>query len=213
MDVESLVTSWQKRLVAMEDDRPFRFVDTTRSEAERYLASRRTFRGFSEAEIAEAEARLQGTFPHVFRTYLLRMGQSPGALFTGSDLAALGELHEFRQSAIELFREVGVTCELPSHAAVFLFHQGYSLAYVVADGSADGPVYTYADDQDAPHVGATSFADFVEAELAACEEAHRGLRATGGYYLRVDRSGGAMHFPALASGERALDRPDCFDSE
>lgn len=213
MDTELLVTSWQTRLVAMIDDRPFRFLDTTRRDAERYLAERKTFCGFSEEEIAAAEARLGGEFPRVFRTYLRRMGRAPGELFCGSDLAEVADLAEFREVALELFRGSDVTTSLPTNAAVFLLHQGYSLAYVVADGSEDGPVFTYAEGENAPRIGAPTFAAFVDGELTACEEGQRELRAAGGYYLRVEGSGGAIHFPARASGERPLDGPDRFASE
>lgn len=213
MDAEALITAWQNRLVAMVDERPFRFVGTTRQEAERYLQKSKTFRGFSEEEVTAAESVLGGAFPQVFRTYLRRMGRYPGELFVGSDLAPLAQLGEFRETALELFRDSGVTSSLPTHAAVFLLHQGYSLAYVLADGGEDGPVYTYAEDEDAPRLGATTFRDFVDAKLAFSEEVHRNWRAEGGYYLRVEGGGSTMHFPARASGERPLDGPDRFVSE
>jgi len=89
-----------KRLTAMADDPPFRFVDTPERDADAYLKRLKTFAGYSEPEVARAELRLGLVFPTVFRTFLLFMGRDRGELLAGSDLARVEDFEKFRANAI-----------------------------------------------------------------------------------------------------------------
>src|SRR4051812_30554859 len=113
MDAGSIIADWKRRLT--------------------------TFVGYPEPEVAEAEARLGVRFPAVFRQYLFEMGQSPGDLFRGSDLAVIAEFEQFRADALELLAETDPALTLPPEAVVLLFHQVYTFVYLLAIGGFDSP--------------------------------------------------------------------------
>lgn len=77
MEARAIFEGICKRLTAMADDPPFRFVDTSERDAEAYLQRMKTFVGYSEQEVARTEERLGVVFPTLFRTYLLVMGRPP----------------------------------------------------------------------------------------------------------------------------------------
>ncbi|MEL7116679.1 MAG: hypothetical protein AAGP08_14040, partial [Pseudomonadota bacterium] len=86
MDATAVIDQIQARLQAVAAARPFRFRATWRADAEAHLARLSTLEGYTEAEIAHAEAVYQRPFPTVFRTNLARMGRRHIDLFRGTDL-------------------------------------------------------------------------------------------------------------------------------
>src|SRR5437764_14528484 len=87
MDAKLITAGWKERLLAMVDNPPYVFRDTPEHLIEQHRRRLTTFVGYSEEEVAGAEKCLGVRFPDVFRTYLLKMGRSPGELFRGSELA------------------------------------------------------------------------------------------------------------------------------
>jgi len=206
-EARALIDDVCKRLTAMADDPPFRFVDTPERDAEAYLKRLKTFAGYSEPEVARAEQRLGVVFPTVFRTFLLSMGRDRGELLAGSDLAGVEGFEKFRANAIELMSKSRADESLPPNAVVFLFHQGYSFAYLIADGAFDSAVHHYTERDRGPSVVAPGFAAFLDAELRLAEQVHRQSHEHGGYYLTIDGGYVTQTHPALNSGDRPLDKP------
>jgi hypothetical protein len=189
----------------MADDPPFRFVDTPNRDAEGYLQRMRTFLGYPEEEIALAEHRLGVSFPAVFRQFLLLMGRQRGELLVGSDLAGLEDFEEFRAEAVQLMAESGADVPLPANAVVFLSHQGYTFAFLIADGSFDSAVHQYTEGDRQASVVAPGFAAFLDAELGLAEQVHRQAHERGGYYLTVAGKSVTRTYPALDIGDRPLE--------
>jgi hypothetical protein len=103
--------------------------------------------------------------------------------------------------------ETDPTLTLPPEAVVFLFHQGYTFVYLITVGGFDGPVMQWTEKEREPRQVAPTFADIVDAELRLKESNNRAFREQGGYYLTLHSDGGAAQsHPALASGDRPLDR-------
>ena len=208
MDAASIIAGWKRRLVALADRPEYVYRNTPQPLIEREYQRLTTFVGYPEAEVAAAEQRLGVRFPAVFRQYLLEMARSPGDLFCGSDLAGLAEFEQFRADALSLLAETDPALTLPPEAVVFLFHQGYTFAYVLAVGGFDGPPMQWMETQREPRQAATGFAAMVDAELQLMERNNQGFREQGGYYKTLfPDGGGSMDFPALNSGERPLDQP------
>lgn len=143
--MSNLIDVWKRRLLAMDPGSQFA--------------------GYSESEIAATEARIGQKFPADFRAYLLAMGRMRGELFCGSDLAALSELEEYRQDALDLLAETDESLAPPANAIVFLFHQGYQFLYLL-----DGRVMQWIESEREPFVVNESFEGLVNAELALMEE-------------------------------------------
>jgi hypothetical protein len=210
-DPESAIAHVIDRLTAMAEDPPFRFLETPRRQAERYLQGLKTFAGYSNTEIARAEAELNVRFPVSFRTYLGRMGKNRGELFRGSDVADIRDLRSFRADAVELLHGMGLTDRmLPTEAVVFLFHQGYSFLYLVAGTDLDPPVYQFVEGQREASLAAESFLALLEAEVRLMERNYQTARERGGYWLTPTTTGVRQVHPALNSGERPLDGPHRF---
>jgi hypothetical protein len=208
MDAASLVAGWKRRLIALADTPEYVYRNTPQHLIEQNYRRLTTFVGYSEAEVAAAEAQLGVQFPTVFRQYLLEMAKSPGDLFGGGDLAGLAELEQFRAAALDLMAETDPALILPPEAVVFLFHQGYTFLYVLACGGFDGPPMQWIEAESEPRPVAPAFADMVDAELQLMERNSRAFRERGGYYKTLYPGGGSsMRFPALDSGERPLDQP------
>jgi|GEM_PF-2911904 len=206
MDPASITASWKQRLIAMVDNAPYVFRDTPQQLIEQEYRRLTTFTGFPETEVAAAEVRLGIRFPAVFRQYLLEMAKSPGNLFRGSDLAGPNEFERFRADALELFAETDPALSLPHEAVVFLFHQGYTFVYLLADGQFDGPPMQWTETECAPQQVASTFAEMVDAELQLMEHNNRAFRERGGYYKTLHPTGGtSMEIPARNSGVRPLD--------
>ena len=128
------------------------------------------FRGFSEDEIAQAERRIGHRLPPLLRHFMLHMGDHAGGLLKGSDWAAPEELPEFREEAEALLAASATKCHLPPAAVVFVFHQGYSFAYLEADRES-GPVFEYVEGESQPRQAHASLAEFFEHELRLMESA------------------------------------------
>ena len=206
MDAASIVDSWKRRLTALAERPPYVFRETSEQLMDEYKSRQVTFVGFSESEIVKAESLVSGSFPAVFREYLLQMGKSPGHLFLGSDLAAISEFGQFRVDAEELLKETDQSLTLPNEAVVFLFHQGYIFSYVLATGGFDSEPMQWAERQQQPTPLASTFAEFVDAELCLMEKVNQNSRESGGYWLKVHSSGVTeRNFPSRASGVRPLD--------
>lgn len=196
MDAKSIVESWQDRLKALADNPAYVFRDTSQRLIDRHYQRLTTFVGFPESEVAVAEERLGGKFPDIFRQYLLQMGKSPGDLFRGSHLAALDELQQYREDALELLEDMDFEPDLPENAVVFLDHQGYTFVFLLAAGGSDGPVMQWTETKMEPNLAAETFAEFVDAELRLMEENNRMSRKNGGYYLTLfPGGGGKMSYP------------------
>jgi SMI1 / KNR4 family (SUKH-1) len=208
VEARAIFDDVRKRLTAMADDPPFRFMHTPERDAEAYRQRMKTFVGYSEQEVARAEQRLGVVFPTVYRNFLLLMGRHRGELLVGSDVAGLEDFDEFRANAIELMSESGAAEPLPPNAVVFLFHQGYSFAYIIADGMFDSAVHHYTEGDPKASVIAPGFATFLDAELRLAEQVHRQSHEQGGYYLTVDGASVTRTYPALNSGDRPLEKPN-----
>ena len=207
MNANSIIAAWKRRLVRMAENPPYVFRDTPRHLIEQHCRRLTTFAGYSEPEVAEAEARLGVRFPAVFRTYLREMAKSPGDLFCGSDLAGITQFEQFRAGALHLLAETDPGLSLPREAVVFLLHQGYTFTYVLAVGGFDGPTMSWIETEREPRQVAATFTEMVNAELSQMETIDRELREGGGYYLTLHPGGGATEsHPSRATGDRPLDQ-------
>jgi hypothetical protein len=207
MDAASIIAGWKQRLTVLADSPEYVYRDTPQNLIEQDYRRLTTFVGYPEVEVAAAEARLGIRFPVVFRQYVLDMARSPGDLFRGSDLAGLVQFEQFRAEALALLAETDPALTLPPEAVVFLFHQGYTFAYLLAVGGFDGPPMQWTETEREPRQVAPTFADMVDAELRLMESNNRASRERGGYYKTLNPGGGeSMEFPALSSGERPLDQ-------
>jgi len=209
---EKFVEGVCQRLRDLAANRPFRFIDTRRRDAQSYLNKLVWFQGYSEDEIVQAEKRLNVVFPTVFHAYLARLGKARGQLFVGSDLAAGPlEFAKFSADAEELMRESQAESGLPLNAVVFLFHQGYSFCYLLLAGGCDGPVMTYSEGETLPKQAAASFEDFLQSELALMETVNKESLGQGGHFLSISADDTvAQHYPALSGGMRPIDQADAF---
>lgn len=207
MDAAPVIAGWKRRLVLLAETPEYVFRDTPRHLIEQHYQRLTTFVGYSEPEVADAEARLGVQFPAVFREYLREMAKSPGELFRGSHVATITEFEEFRADALALLVETDPALSLPHKAVVFLSHQGYTFVYLLAVGGFDGPPMQWTETKREPQQVAATFADMVDAELRLVESNNLAFREQGGYYLTLHTEGGSSQsHPALASGERPLDQ-------
>jgi hypothetical protein len=210
MDADGTMADLARRLVAMVENRPFRFRETRRSDAEAYLRARKEFSGYAEAEIALAEQARGCAFPGTFRAYLSRMGRARGDLFRGSDVTDLERLEESRRVAIELLASSGADPDVLSpDAVVLLVHQGYTFVCIVGS-EVDAPVYQYSEGASAATRVADSFLAFLDAEVQAMERLWKAQRESGGYWVTTNGTYVTETHPARASGERPLDSSDRF---
>ena len=202
----AIVAEWKRRLTAMAEEPPYVFRDTPPQLVEAHRRRLTTFAGYSESEVAEAEARLGVRFPAVYRAFLREMAKSPGELFRGSDLAGVGDFERFREDALVMLSDLDPPPSLPREAVVFLWHQGYTFIFLLAGGGFDAPPMQWMEDHPEPRQVAPAFAAMVDAELGMMERGRAELRARGGYYLTLRPDGGSTEtYPAPASGERPLD--------
>ena len=165
MDAALIIAGWKRRLVVMADKPPYVYRNTPRHSTEEHYRRLTTFVGFSEPQVAAAEARLGVRFPMVFRRYLLEMAESPGALFCGSRLAGVESFELFRTDVLELMSEAEPTLASPPEAVVFLSLQGYAFVFLLAAGGFDSPPMQWTEGTREPRQVAPSFAGMVDAEL------------------------------------------------
>lgn len=209
MDAVTIIDGWKQRLIKLADHPEYVFRDTPQNLIDAHYNRLTNFVGYTEADVVAAEGELRGHFPTVFRQYLLEMAKSPGNLFCGSELAGISDFAQFRAGALELLAETDPALTLPSSAAVFLFHQGYTFTYILAEGGFDGPPMYWMEAEREPHQVASTFAEMIDAELRLMENNNRTFREQGGYYLTLHPDGGASQtHPARASSERPLDHAE-----
>jgi hypothetical protein len=198
----------RERLVRLAAERPFRFTETRRVEAEAYLRRMNDFAGFDEDEVAAANHSM-GPFPRVYEEFLRQMGHARGALFAGSDVEPR-DLFRHRHVAEEIMSGCGVERFLDEDSVVFMTHQGYSFCYFQAPSASafDAPVFQYVECEDAPRQVADGFAELLDAEVTLMEENDRATRESGGYLVTVAGGLERRLYPALDEGRRPLDSDD-----
>ncbi len=209
-DANKIMEGAKSRLVALANNRPFRFIDTNQEDAERYLTAMRSYSGLTEEEISNLEANHEIKFPFVFRSFLQYFGTSRGHLFRGSD-ASPGNYAKYKKWAEELLRENGISSFLTEKAFVFLFHQGYSFLFFYSEAKIDLPIYQYVEGADKPQIIADSFANFLDSTLKSMEKVNQDQRANGGYFLSIRDDGWQKEtHPARNSSIRPIDKDDKF---
>ncbi|MBN8615530.1 MAG: SMI1/KNR4 family protein [Deltaproteobacteria bacterium] len=206
MSPEETIESFVRRLAALHDDPPLRFVRTSRVRAAEYLCASREIRGETLLAIEETERRLGVTFPDVYREFLRRMGAARGGLFRGSDVVALDAIEASRAEARDLM-SASPEATLPADAIPMLSHQGYQVMFFVPRPTTDVPIFVLREGDSEAREVAPSLAALLDAEISAMEDDDARARAAGGYFVQVMEGGGvALEHPARASGIRALDR-------
>jgi hypothetical protein len=138
---------------------------------------------------------------------LLMMGKARGQLLCESRVARVENFEEFRNDAIQLMSEAGISEPLPPNAVVFLLHQGYSFAYLVAEQTFDTPVYYFADGAQKPAQIANSFAGFLQSNVRQSEQLYEQFYSRGGYYLTIEGDSVTQTYPTLSSGDQPLEKP------
>lgn len=205
---EAILTRVQDCLVRLAADRPFRFQDTTRADAQEYLGRLQHVEGYDELEIARAEQRAGGPFPGLYRAFLKRMGKQSAAVFAGSVLRDLDDWQEDEDHLAEILQETGMI--LPADTYVIMTHQGYCLYFTALTEAEDAPVWYYNEGWSEPQLVAPSFEAFLNDELVALEKNHADAHEQGGTYLTIGEGYVSSSAPALSSGERPLDHPDVY---
>jgi len=197
------------RLIALVDNRPFVFRDTTIEDAEAYLNSKKTFEGLEEEQVSLLEFELGVEFPTLFRTFLRELGLSCGLVFTGSDCNPK-DYPSFLETAADLIAQSGLELFLTDKSVVFLLHQGYTFLYFESLTGYDTAVFQYTESDSGPKEISSSFAELVDSELCLWEDLNRSWRDCGGYYITIDGDVCREIHPTVASGERPLDIGDLF---
>jgi len=216
---DALVDEMAKRLWRVAEERPFRFRDTSLSEARPYFFGRRHYAGLNEYEVAIIETGDPGVgvqggearFTRFFRAYLKRLGKARGLLFEGSEAHPF-HMERYKAAALGLLEESGVEPFLGPHSVVFMFHQGYTFCYFdCGDPSAfDAPVYQYVEGEPGPKKIAEGFAQMLDAEVSLVEEVNLAEIESGGYFVTI--KGGLVQrtYPAGGDGPRPLDTEDQY---
>ena len=205
-----IINDIAERLWRLREERPFRFLETTREDAWAYLARRGSCMGMLGRDVNMLK-KLNTKFPRVFVAYLRRMGRERAGLFIGSD-AEPYYMHEYKQQAIEALRAGGVKQFLGRHSVVFLLHQGYSFLYFEGGNPSqfDSPIYQYIEGEPEPKRIAAGFAELLDAEVRLMEENNRAERAAGGYFITVKGGFVRRVYPAQGQGKLPLEMEDQF---
>ncbi|GBF05193.1 SMI1/KNR4 family protein [Deinococcus aerius] len=123
---------------------------TSKPDPQRIAQLKRRYvgQGLNEAELRRVEAGLGLHIPPTYRTFLSLTGKMSGTIpdWEGSDYA--GDLLDLNLEARQLLTRNPHLQQLPQDAFVFLFHQGYSLLFVLASLGDASPVYTYAETEE-----------------------------------------------------------------
>jgi len=207
MDAQSIIEDWKRRLTKMANNPPYVFRDTPENLIKQYRRELTAFDGYTEREVANAEAELGVSFPTVFRTFLLELARRPGDLFGGSKLAEIEDFEEFRLFALKLMAQTERWLVLPREAVVFMTHQGYTFLYILGTGGFDGPVIQWVEGHREPRQVSDTFAKMVDSELRLMERNDESWRSQGGYYVTLgpDARIRTTVYPAYATGDRPLD--------
>jgi len=78
-----------------------------------------------------------------------------------------------------------------------MFNQGSTLAYFIYEPMFDTPIYHYTEGDHKPAQIASSFADFLEANVRQAEQIYKQIYGQGGYYLTIDGEYVTQRYPAL----------------
>lgn len=186
VDPRDIIADWKQRLTAVADNPAYDFEDTPQHLIDQHYRRLTQFVGYSESELSEAELRLKIKFPAVFREFMKEMGQSPGELLDGGQLAKITEFKAFRAAAMKMMAKTDPTLTLPHDAVVFYWHERYAFIYLRAIGGIDGQLTQWTDLEADPWSTIASFVDFVEVRLQGLEEFHAGFRQAGGYELTLN---------------------------
>ena len=218
-DSTNILDDFERRMIALIDDRPFRFRRTRRRDAEAWLQKQRTFRGFVKAELDAIEASLGIRLPAFYRAFAERFGAEGGPLTCGTRFVPPGELVEERAWAVELI-EAAINCglsppgtptELPDDAIVFESHQGYMFFFFRAGDDDDPPVWGRVEGDAAPGVAAASLSTHYAQRLEQAEELERNRQQKGGYWVEVHPDGTtSTTYSSHALGRRPTDVGDNF---
>lgn len=209
--VDHIMQAVKTRLVALARNRPFRFINTWRDDAERFLAGRETFAGLDEIEILALETECGLPFPAMYRGYLRHFGRARGLLFHGTDTDP-AKAATYRKWAVELLAENKAAFTLNASDYVFQFHQGYSFLYFEVSQEPDSPIYQFREGDPEPQLLAISFARLLEMELERLEQENKAQLAAGGYHLRLVGGRQEIMFPPAQSDVRPIDQADQFAS-
>ena len=199
------------RLLRLAQNRPFRFVETSRADAMMYLSSLVRFEGLLGSYINMLE-KMNARFPRVFRAYLREMGREHAGLFEGSDSDPF-QMREYKQRALEMLKDNGVKGQiLGRNHVVFMFHQGYTFLYFEGGDRErfDSPVYQYTEGEPGPKKVAEGFAELLDSELRLMEDNNRLQRESGGYFLSLAGGFRRTIFPAQGEGPAPLETEDQF---
>lgn len=207
-NAESVIEAIRNRLIAVADNPPYRYVNTSAKDRAAHEARKRSFTGYTQEQISAVEAQLNVRFPQVYRAYLRIMGKTHGDLFCGSNIASLSDYASHREFAQELITDEELDWALDDKAVVFLEHQGYTFCYFIADGAFDSPIFQYVEGGEEAKQCSSGFAEMVSAEVSLAEQNNHNFLETGGYFLTVQNGYISQDHPALASGVRPLDLPD-----
>lgn len=208
--METMMAAGERLNALLRENRPFRFLDTTRADAERYLATKARFAGVGAQEIAAAEAALGVTFTDAMRGFFRAFGLAHGQFFTGSDLARIGELARFRQVTEATLAAVEAPVALPRAAVVFMMHQGYVFYWQAGEGGPDAPVRVLTDGPPWEATESAGLLPMIEAQVSQMEALYRMQIEMGGYWLTVrEREIREIH-PALSERPRPMEIGDRF---
>ncbi|TWU14653.1 hypothetical protein CA54_35220 [Symmachiella macrocystis] len=207
-DADAFIHTIRRRLIAIADEPPYRYINTTPEDRAEYEAKKRSFTGYALEEILAVESRLDIRFPAVYRAFLHIMGISNGDLFCGSNVASLENYDQLQEFAQDLIHECHVNWQLDKKAFVFLGHQGYTFNYFIADGRFDSPVHQYVENDQSGTQCSPGFAEFIDAEVSLAEQNNQNIRDAGGYFLTIADGCVSQEHPTRNSGIRPLDLPD-----
>ncbi len=201
----------KQRIIFLRNNRPFRFLNTSRRNAARWLDEMTWFEGFSENEVAQLESTLKVKFPIFFKLFLGEFGKSLHTFipFRGLDVGSGDYLSRY-QEAQDLLEECEVASFLTPDTVVFWFRQGYSFNYFIAKEVFDVPILQYVECDETPREVFGSFAEFLEAHLRYAEEGYQQSIEGGGHFLTVSDVGYSISRPAKNRNQRPLDFEDRF---
>lgn len=208
LDADSVINAIRKRLIAIANNPPYRYIDTSAKDRAAYETRKRSFTGYADEEIVAVETSLGVRFPAVYRAYLRIMGITHGDLFRGSNVASINDYKEHRTFAQDLIEEEDVDWQLDDKAVVFLEHQGYTFYYFIADGGFDSAIFQYVEGDEAAEQCSSGFAEMIDAEVTLAEQNNQRSHESGGYFLTVQDGYVSESHPARASGIRPIDLPN-----
>lgn len=98
-------------------------------------------------DVLSLEGHFKIKLPKACKEFLLTMGRGAGKFLHGSD-CFFSQLFVLKESAKELILENKLDFALPNDAFVFYMHQGYQVAYFLANSETEDPVIYYFSEGD-----------------------------------------------------------------